>query len=200
MTYLEERNAMVTILHGLPPDVLIAIGEKENAKAAWDAIATQRMGASRVCEANAQKPHRDFEGISFRDGEIFDDFSLRLSGIITNLLVLVDNLEESKVLHKFPRVVPSRFAQVAIAIETQLDVSALSLVEVTGRLRVIQDRLDNNTGGTRSGGRQLLTEEEWEACKCQPPGDGGSSSSGWNNRQRGGGHSRGGSRDGHRNK
>lgn len=44
-SYHDKHNAMITILRGLPPDVMNAVDKKENAKAAWDAIAIQRMGA-----------------------------------------------------------------------------------------------------------------------------------------------------------
>ncbi|XP_073362880.1 uncharacterized protein [Aegilops tauschii subsp. strangulata] len=146
VSYHHERNAMITILCSLPSDVLLAVGEKETAKEAWDAIATQRLGATRVREANAQKLRRDFEGITFRDGETIDD------SIVAGIRALGDTVEESKVVAKFLRVVPPQFAQVAIAIETLLDISTLSLDEVTGRLRVVQDRLDDAHGGNSSQG------------------------------------------------
>ncbi|XP_073367961.1 uncharacterized protein [Aegilops tauschii subsp. strangulata] len=79
--YHDECNAMSVILRSLPTDVLLTVGEKENAKEAWDAITTQRLGATRVREANAQKLRCDFESIALRDGETIDDFFLRLSGI-----------------------------------------------------------------------------------------------------------------------
>lgn len=135
-------------------------------------------------EANTQKLRRDFAGISFCDCEIIDDFSMRLFGIVTNLRALSDTLEESKVVAKFLRVVPSQFAQVAIAIETLLDMSTLPLDEVTRQLRVVQDRL-NDTHGSNSGqGGRLLLTKEWEARKQQPRGNDSSSSSGRNNRRR----------------
>ena len=71
----------------------------------------------------------------------------------------------------------------SIAIETLLDINMLSLDEVTGRLRVVQDRLDDTQGGSNSqGGRLLLTREEWQASELQPRASGGN-----NNRRKGGG-------------
>lgn len=69
---------------------------------------------------------------------------------------------------KFLRVVPQQYTQVAIAIETLLDVSTLSLDEVVGRLRVAQDRISDNAAESQSGSRLLLTEEEWDARKRSP--------------------------------
>lgn len=152
---------MITILRRLSSDVHIAVGEKDNAKAAWDTIAMQSMGASQVHVANAQKLRHDFEGTTFRDGETIDEFLLCLSFIITNLRALRDMLEESKLVAKFLRVVPPQLVHVAVAvaIEALLDVSTLSLDEVTRRLHVVQDHLDD-TGdrGSNQGGCMILTK------------------------------------------
>ncbi|XP_073357896.1 uncharacterized protein [Aegilops tauschii subsp. strangulata] len=168
--FRDERKAMAAILRDLPPDMVSPIGAKANAKEAWEAIASQGMGASRVREANAQRLRREFESISLRSGETIDDFSMRISTLAANLRSLGDNVQESGVVAKFLRVVPQQYAQVAIAIETLLDVSTLSLDEVTGRLRVVQDRISENAAESQSGGRLLLTEEEWDTRKRSAQG------------------------------
>ena len=117
---------------------------------------------------------------------------MRISGLVGSLRSLGDTLEEVKVVRKFLRVVPAKYSQVAISIETMLDVTTMSVDELTGRLRVVEDRLeeDNNDGG--SGGRLLLTEEEWHA-RLKGKEQGGSSSGG--NGGRGRGRGRGGGRN-----
>ena len=88
--------------------------------------------------------------------------SLRITGLVNNLWTLGDTLEEEKVVKKFLRVVPPRYTQVAISIETLLDLSTLSIEELTGRLRSVEQRYTRDDSGG-SGGRLLLTEEEWLA-------------------------------------
>ena len=70
---------------------------------------TMRMGVERVREANAQKLRKEFEDIEFMDGESVDDFSMRITGLVHNLRILGDTLEEEKVVKKFLRVVPPRY-------------------------------------------------------------------------------------------
>nr|ADB85374.1 putative retrotransposon protein [Phyllostachys edulis] len=130
---------------------------------------TMRMSIERVREANAQKLRKEFEDIEFNDG---------------------NTLEEEKVVKKFLRVVPPRYTQVAISIETLLDLSTLLIEELISRLRSLEKRyMRDDSGG--SSGRLLLTEEEWLAhVKKREQGD---SSSGGDKCYRGKprGHGRG---------
>jgi len=59
-------------------------------------------------------------------------------------------------------VVPSRFAQIALSTETLLDMSTLSIEDVTGRLKAVEDRAEA-PARTTVGGQLLLTEEQWAA-------------------------------------
>lgn len=54
---------------------------------------------------------------------------------------------------------PPKFSQLALSIET-LDISELSLEEVTSRLKVAEDRLELQEP-SREHGRLLLTEQQW---------------------------------------
>ncbi|XP_022967658.1 uncharacterized protein LOC111467102 [Cucurbita maxima] len=62
------------------------------------------------------------------------------------------------------QVVPDHLEQVAISIETLLDVNDLTVEEVIGRLRNIEQRKKNIVSAVDQEGRLLLTEEEWLAC------------------------------------
>ena len=99
-------------------------------------------------------------------------------------------MDDARVVRKFLRVVPPRFAQVAVSIETLLDLSELSIEELMGRLRVVKDRLDN--GRESFGGEQLLFSKKWEARKHQGRGGGAPSNGG--DTDRGGARTQGGLR------
>lgn len=115
---------------------------KESAKEAWDALKTMRIGIDRVRKANAQKLRKEYEGIAFRDGELVDDFALRLTGLINQLAILGDPEPSNKVVKKYLHVVPFRFSQIAFSIETLLDISTLYVEEVTRRLKAAEDRFE----------------------------------------------------------
>ncbi|KAJ1259489.1 hypothetical protein BS78_10G159800 [Paspalum vaginatum] len=77
---------------------------------------------------------------------------------------------------KYLRVVPSKYVQVAVSIETLLDIGTLSIEDVTGQLKAVEDRADALAEGSK--GQLLLMEEEWAAqMKERQCGDGGASSS-----------------------
>lgn len=160
--YQEDRMALSAILRAVPPEMLSTLAVKDTAKEAWESVKTMRVGVARVREAKAQTLRNEFELIRMKESESVDDFSMRLNAIVNNLRMLGDPLEEEKVVQKFLRVVPSRFVQVAIAIEQLLDLKTLSIEEVTGRLRTVEERYrPGDNDGAVDGGRLLLTEEQW---------------------------------------
>ena len=188
----EDRKAVAALMCATPPEMHGMLAAKASAKEAWEAIRTQRLGSNRVREANAQKLRADFENIAFKEGELVDDFAMRISSLASQLRALGDTMDDARVVRKFLRVVPPRFAQVAVSIETLLDLSELSIEELTGRLRVVEDRLDD--GRESFGGGQLLFSKKWEARKRQGRGGGAPSSEGGTGR--GGGRTHGGARQG----
>ena len=173
----DDRTALGVILRGVPPEMLRTLAAKDSAKEAWDTVKTLRMGVERVRESRAQVMRRDFENLSFKEGETMEDFALRLTGLISDLQELGDDIDEIKAVRKFLRVVPPRYAQVAISIETLVDLKTLTIEEVAGRFLAIEERLDPDTGG--SGGKLLLTEEEWHERERRRQSGGGSSGGGY---------------------
>ena len=57
---------------------------------------------------------------------------------------------------------PAKYIQIPLSIETMLDLSTLTIEDVTCHLRAVDERLEQATA-TKDSGKLLLTEEEWVA-------------------------------------
>jgi hypothetical protein len=130
-----DRMALDVICSAVPPEMITALAMKDSAQEAWESIKVMRIGDDRIRMVSAQKVQREDEVLEFHNREGVEDFAMQLSGIVNQLAVLGDPEPDDKVILKFLRIARPRFKQLVISIETLLDVSSLSLEEVTGRLR-----------------------------------------------------------------
>lgn len=192
--YREDRNALAALLRAVPLEMQAGLARKASAFEAWESIKDIRVGVERVKEANAERLRQDFAGITFKPGETVEDFAMRITTLANQLRVLGDNVTDKEVVKKMLHTVPDYLEQVAISIETLLDLSTISIEEATGRLRAVEQRKKPASSSPKdSGERLLLTEEEWMARLKLKEGSGGSSSgSGSRGKKRGKGKGRGG--------
>ena len=58
------------------------------------------MGVARVKEAKVQALKGEFESLIMNEMEKIEDFCMKLSGIVTNIRVLGEIMEESSVVRK----------------------------------------------------------------------------------------------------
>jgi hypothetical protein len=132
--YRDDRLAFAAILHVVPPEMLVSLTSKRTAQSAWEAIKSRRIGVQRVRDANTEQLRKEFDHIWFKDGESIDDFSIRLTGLANNIAMLGGKITEPEIVKKMLHVPPEPLEQVAILIETLLDLDNLSIEEVTGHL------------------------------------------------------------------
>ena len=110
-----------------------------------------------------QQLHRDFDDMKFRPGEAVEDFGLRLQSLVSQLAVFGKVMEEEEVVSKFLRVVPPKYTQIALSIETMLDLETLTIEDLTGRLRAVDERIEPTTAEKEKDSGKLLLTEEWTA-------------------------------------
>jgi len=171
---------MGAMLKGVPEDMHAMLLNKKSAKEAWESLKTMHLGADQVKEVNAQKLLSDFEVISFKIGETIEEFTMRITKLTTELRSIGETrVDDARVVKKFLRVVPSRYNQVAVAIEMFCEVKTLSIEQLFGCLRAVEAWFEPTVEQvTDKTGRLLLTEEEWMARNKSRMVDDSSSSGG----------------------
>ena len=153
----DEEDDQSAILKSVPIEYVVPLGAKDFAKEAGESLESMRLGGDRMRKAKAQQLRREYEAIAFRDGEAIEDFALRLTSLVSQLAQVGVDIDEEAVVAKYLHVVPPRLAQIVLSIETLLDMSTLSIKDVTGRLKVVEDRTEA-PARTTAGGHLLLTE------------------------------------------
>lgn len=196
--FRDDRNALAALLRAVPPEMQAGLARKATAKEAWDSIKSIRVGAERVKEANADRLRKEFADLVFKPGESVEDFAARANTLANQLRVVGDDIAEKEVVKKLLHAAPANLEQIALSIETLLDLNDITVEEVAGRLRAVEQRKTTIAAPNKDGGgRLLLTEEEWrERAKMKDHGGKAASSSGWKQasgrgRGRGRGRSRG---------
>jgi hypothetical protein len=74
------------------------------------------------------------------DDESVDDFRARISQIMNQLTVLGCQYKEKEIVLRFLLALRPKFEQIAASIETLLDLESMSVDELIGRLKPLEER------------------------------------------------------------
>jgi hypothetical protein len=148
-----------------------------------------------VKKATTQHLCRKFDLATFDDGETVEDYVLRLSGMAVHLTTLNEEVKDGEIVTKMLRSLLPRFKQIVIAIKTLLDISTMSVADLTGRLKEAFEEAPTSLQQDR---KLYLTEEEWDARRKKHEvenhsGSGARGGGAGKGRGHGWGHGRGGS-------
>jgi hypothetical protein len=75
-----------------------SLGDGKTVKEVWEVVKVMHLGADRMKEVNAQKLLRDFENIAFKDGELIEDFCMRITDLVGNVKTLGETMEDVRVI------------------------------------------------------------------------------------------------------
>lgn len=154
-----DKIVLAMIYQGISKEILLSLAEKKKAKDAWDGIKVLCQGAERAKAAKVQTLKAEFEALSMKDTEEFDDFCMKLSGLVTHIRELGEEVKEAYVVKKLLRAVPFKFLKIASTMEQFGNLETMTVEETVGSLKAHEERLRGQTE-TR-GSKLLLTEEEW---------------------------------------
>jgi uncharacterized membrane protein YgcG len=147
-----------------------------------------------VRKARASTLRREFDSLKFEAGETNDDFGVRINHLTTQLAVLGSSYTEEEIVRRFLQALLPRFDQIAALIETLLDLADVTLDELIGWLKPVEEKM--NRDHKESVAKLNLTEDELVArlsshLKTTGSGNPGSSKEGSSSGKRGRGHGRG---------
>lgn len=166
----KDKMALAAIYQSIPEDLLLGLAEKKSSKEAWEALKTQFMGEERVRTARIQTLKAEFESLNMKESEGVDEFAVKVSNIVSTMRALGDMVEESYVVKKLLRAVPSKFLQIASTLEQFGDLDKMTVEEVIGRLKAHEERMKGH--GDSDDRKLLLTHQEWsERNKKKEEGD-----------------------------
>jgi hypothetical protein len=78
----DDLMALEAICKAVPAEMQETMANKPSARAAWEDLKTANLGVKRVRRSKAHTLRREFNSLSFKDGETIDDFSVRINGVV----------------------------------------------------------------------------------------------------------------------
>ncbi|KAG7564160.1 Integrase catalytic core [Arabidopsis suecica] len=156
----EEKNdmAMALLFQSIPEALTLQVGKLNTAKKVWESIKSKHLGAERVKEARLQTLMAEFDRLKMKDNETIDDFADKLSEISSKSASLGETIEESKLVKKFLKSLPrKRYIHIVASLEQVLDLKKTSFEEITGRLKVYEERISEEEEAQEDQGKLMYS-------------------------------------------
>jgi hypothetical protein len=80
-----------------------------------------------------------------------------------HLATLDEEVKDGEIIVKMLQSLPPRFKQITVVIKTLFDVSTISVVDLTGRLKKVEEAFEEALTSLQQDGKLYLIEEEWDA-------------------------------------
>ncbi|CAN6173886.1 unnamed protein product [Urochloa humidicola] len=134
--FRDDRTVLDAICRAVPSEMIPALAVKDTAT---EAIKTLRLGDERQRAVTVQTLRAEYETIKLRDGEAIEEFALRFAGVVQRLAELGDPEPDVKAVKKYLRVIRPRYKHLVIPMEAFVDLSTLTIEDITGTLKSSSD-------------------------------------------------------------
>ncbi|KAM0015871.1 hypothetical protein Hdeb2414_s0032g00715551 [Helianthus debilis subsp. tardiflorus] len=156
----KSKQARAFIFQSIPEEILSQAAKKKTAKEVWDSLKSRYVGAERVKKARLRILKSEFEGLYMKDGESIDDYTAKLSGMISRYSSVGATLSDEELVRKLFDTVPEKFINLVASIEQSLDVESMLFEEAIGHLKAYEDRLKLRKGNCGGESTLLLTKSD----------------------------------------
>lgn len=162
-----NARALDTIFSSVDGKQFELIQGCESAKEAWDILQNAFEGTANVRRIRLDLLASQFEDIKMRDDEKIGDFSAKLSSIANEAQVLGKKYEDAKLVKKFLRCLPTRFAAHKAAITLTMNTDELKFAEVVGILKAEEMELESKCSKPAQDSRITVDEDIQRAKKLE---------------------------------
>jgi hypothetical protein len=141
-----------------------------------------RVGSNSMKKAKARQLRQEYMALAFCDEEAVVDFTLRLQSSQQSANNVSIAITDKEAVTMYLWVMPTKYAQIMLSIETLIDLATLSLKDAIGHLKAVEDCVEMAV--TTASDKVLLTKE-WVAQMHEKRSEEGSSSRSGNGKRRG---------------
>ena len=124
------------------------IATTNRSKDAWDTLQTTYQGMEKVKTTKLQLMRRYFEVIFMKEYDTIDSFFTLLIGLVTQMRSHGETIEETRILEKVLRILPSRFDVIVTTIEETKTLSLFNVDELHALLMTHEKRLSRTTNSS----------------------------------------------------
>ncbi|XP_076945954.1 uncharacterized protein LOC143617207 [Bidens hawaiensis] len=156
----KNKMARAFIFQATLEVVLLQVAKNKTAKEVWDSLKNRYLGADRVQQARVATLKREIDSLRMKEGETVDEFTGKLSELVSKLNSLGTIMEEGVLVRKLLDSMPDNYLQLVASIEQCLNLDTMPFDEAIGRMKAYEERIrrKNTTGDTQS--KLFLTQLE----------------------------------------
>jgi len=142
--FVQNSKAMCAILVGLTGTDFVKVMHCKSTKEIWDKLKKIYEGDDKVKKAKLQTHRRRFEQLTMKEEEDIAGYLQRVDEVVNTMRGLGEIIEESKVVEKVLRSLPTRFDSKVSAIEEIKDLDTLNTDALHGILIAYEMRTEPN--------------------------------------------------------
>jgi len=138
----KENKVKFWIHSSVDDSIFPKITRASSAKKPWDILELAYRGNDKVKTVKLRTLRREFETLKMKEEENIDEFVTSVMGVLNQLRIHGEKIEDQKDIEKILRSFPKKFEMVVISIEEFKDMSKVTVKEFMGSLLSHESRIN----------------------------------------------------------